>query len=49
MELAKLSLILAKPLPWEWVSVVSWSVSDAWLKLQHQQLRARSPESEAIS
>ena len=49
MELAKLSLILAKPLPLEWVSVASWSVSDVWLKSQHQQLRTRSPESEAIS
>jgi hypothetical protein len=49
MELAKLSLILAKQLALEWVSVASWSVSDVWLKSQHQQLRTRSPESEAIS
>jgi len=49
MELAKLSLILAQQLALEWASVASWSVSDVWLKSQHQQLRTRSPESEAIS
>jgi hypothetical protein len=49
MESAKPSLILAKQLPLEWVSVASSSVFDALLKSQHQQLRTRSQESEAIS
>jgi hypothetical protein len=49
MELAKASLILAQQLALEWASVASLSVSDVWLKSQHQQLRTRSLESEAIS
>jgi hypothetical protein len=49
MESAKLSLILAKQLALAWVSVASSNVFDVLLKSQHQQLRTRSPQSEAIS